>query len=86
MRDIIEISNKVAEALSIALGQDFNRVEQPERMAWVILVMKKLPDSEVTFPHGKWATIQAIENQLERAACDKVLVLLKKESHNDQPY
>ena len=72
MNDTIEISGKVAKALSMALDQDFNRIEQPERMAWILLILKKLPDKESIFPHGKWATIQSIEGQLDEAARDKV--------------
>jgi hypothetical protein len=38
------------------------------QMAWLVLVLRHLPDSEATFPHGKWATIQSIEAQLDDAA------------------
>lgn len=75
MKDTIEISQIVADALSKVLGQDFNRIEQPERMAWIVLILRKLPDSEENFPHGKWATIQNIESQLDKAATDKISCL-----------
>lgn len=70
MKDSIEMSGVVVNALSLALGQDFNRMELPERMAWILLLLRKMPDDEAVFPHGKWATIQNIEGQLDRAASD----------------
>jgi hypothetical protein len=79
MKDTIEISGKVAEALSIALDQDVNRMEQPERMAWILLILKKLPDTESTFPHGKWATIQHIEGQLDEASRDYIVSLPERD-------
>ena len=41
-----------------------------ERMAWIALVLRSVPDSPQTFPRGKWATIQSIERQLWQAARD----------------
>jgi len=73
MNDTIEISGVVASALSKTLGQDFNRIEQPERMAWIVLLLKKMLNTDEIFPHGKWATIQSIENQLDKAANAYVL-------------
>jgi len=64
----INLSPRVAEGLEKALSQDFYGVENPERMAWVVLVLKKLDDNENWFPHGKWATIQNIESQLDACA------------------
>ncbi len=66
--DIITLSSKAAEGISLALGQDFNRVETPERMAWIVWLLECLPDNEKHFPLGKWATIQSIKSQLEKAA------------------
>lgn len=64
--DMIRMLPKTAEAISHALGQDFNKVETPERMAWVLYLLRRLPDD--LFPHGKWATIQGIETQLIECA------------------
>lgn len=47
---------------------DFVSVETPERMAWVVIILRKLPDDEGEFPHGKWATIQSIEGSLHEIA------------------
>lgn len=58
--------------IGAALGQDFQRIETPERMAWVVWLLKELPDNEITFPCGKWATIQNIEAQLKTAATNKL--------------
>ena len=72
MKDSIELSSTAAEALTSAFAQDFNGVESLERMAWMVLVLKKTPDIEAIFPRGKWATIQSIEGQLDDAAEDYV--------------
>lgn len=68
MIDSIQLSQAVANGLTTALNQDFNTFESLERMAWVVLIIKKLEDREEWFPRGKWATTQNIEGQLERAA------------------
>ena len=64
----INLSPRVADGIGKALNQDFYRVETPERMAWAILILKKLDDNEDWFPHGKWAIIQNIEAQLDVCA------------------
>lgn len=70
MRDTISLSPATAEGLGrVGLG-DFNRVEPPERMAWVVLVLTKLDDAPWMFPRGKWATIQHIQQQLDECAED----------------
>ena len=65
--DQINITSMAADGMGLALGQDFNRVESPERMAWIVLLLKHIEDTGEHFPHGKWATIQSIEVQLEHA-------------------
>jgi hypothetical protein len=44
----------------------------PEQMAWIVAVLKLLPDGPGRFPRGKWATIQHIESQLMLMAEDAV--------------
>ena len=66
--DQINLSSRVADGIGLALDEDFNRVELPERMAWTVLLLRKLPDNKEYFPRGKWATIQSIESQLDLAA------------------
>ena len=66
--DQINLSSQVADGIGLALDQDFNRVELPERMAWVVLLLQKIKDNKKYFPMGKWATIQLIESQLDVAA------------------
>ena len=68
MEDSIELSYAAADGLSLALDQDFYRFESLERMAWIVLVLRKLEDKDEWFPRGKWATIQSVEAQLETAA------------------
>ena len=67
-RDTIKLSPAMAAALTrIGIG-DFRTVDQPERMAWVVLVLRELEDRDEWFPHGKWATIQHLEMQLIECA------------------
>ena len=37
---------------------------QPQWMAWLIYLLKELPDDSEFFLHGKWATIQRMEELL----------------------
>ena len=66
--DQINLTSKAIEGMERALDQDFYRVELPERMAWIVLQLRHIEDTEEFFPMGKWATIQSIESQLEKAA------------------
>ena len=60
----------VAFLNGLGLG-DFTGTEQPERMAWVARVLRNLPDADDDqFPHGKWATIQSIESQVDECAAE----------------
>ena len=36
-------------------------------MSWLALVIEQLPDTPTLFPHGKWATVQHLQNQLTRS-------------------
>jgi hypothetical protein len=66
--DTVTLLPSTIDALDrLGLG-DFSRVETPERMAWVACILRDLDDTPETFPHGKWATIQSIENQVCAAA------------------
>uniref|UniRef100_A0A6H2A250 Uncharacterized protein n=1 Tax=viral metagenome TaxID=1070528 RepID=A0A6H2A250_9ZZZZ len=73
MKDTVSLTNKTVTGLEKALGQDFNRVELPERMAWVVYQLKLISDTEEYFPYGKWGTIQAIEDQLNDIADAEVV-------------
>jgi len=66
--DQINLTSKANEGMERALAQDFGHVEIPERMAWIVLQLRHMEDTEEFFPMGKWATIQSIEGQLEKAA------------------
>lgn len=66
--DTVSISRATADALSkLGLG-DFTTCETPERMAWVMLVLRELAVTDERFPLGKWATLQHIEAQVRRCA------------------
>ena len=62
--DSVEISGRTADGLGRALDQDFCRIESPERMAWIVWLLRRLEDRPEWFPRGKWATVQEIERQL----------------------
>lgn len=65
---MIALTEKTAQALSnLKLGK-FGTSEDPERMAWIVLILRKLKDEPHVFPRGKWPTIQEIERQLEHHA------------------
>lgn len=71
--DYVRISERTADALSqLGMGH-FSTLVEPERMAFVVLVLREIPDGRIAdgdgrlvhvFPAGKWATIQEIERQL----------------------
>lgn len=63
----VSLSTSAAAGIGLALDQDVYGVETPERMAWLVLLLKKCEDRPEWFPHGKWATIQNIEKQLDSA-------------------
>jgi len=67
MTDRITLSHAVADGISLAISQDVYTCESPERMAWIVLLLRKMEDKEIWFPRGKWATIQSIEAQLNKA-------------------
>lgn len=66
--DQVSLSGATADALSLLDLGDFYKSNAPERMAYVVLVLKKLDDRPEWFPKGKWATIQEIERQLHACA------------------
>jgi hypothetical protein len=67
---MIRITEKTAQALSgLKIGK-FGVSEDPERMAWVVLILRKLKDEPHVFPRGKHLTILEIERQLEHAAIE----------------
>lgn len=63
------MSKSVAGAISESgIVGDVFEVESADRMAWVVLILRKLPDHARFFPRGKWSTIQHIEHQIDAAA------------------
>lgn len=78
MKDQIEISSATKDGLNSLDMYDVQRVNSPEWMAWFVQLLKHVPDSEKVFPHGKWATIQSIEQQIE--ACAKDYMETRKEA------
>jgi hypothetical protein len=63
----VSLSNSAAEGIGKALDQDVYGVEGADRMAWLVLLLKRCEDRPEWFPKGKWATIQHIEKQLDEA-------------------
>jgi hypothetical protein len=70
--DSIKIYQKTADAITNSTGIDVYAIDSPEKMAWIVLLLKEIPDSEKNFPFGKWATIQEIERQLQECAKHRV--------------
>jgi len=68
----VRLSNAVATGIGLALGKKLSTEESPARMAWIVLQLRKVKDHEEWFPRGKWATIQAIEQQLDDIAIAQV--------------
>jgi hypothetical protein len=65
---MIALTEKTAQALSsLGLGK-FGMREDPERMAWIVLILRRLKDEPHVFPRGKHLTILEIERQLEHHA------------------
>ena len=75
--DSIKIYQKTADAITNSTGIDVYAIDSPEKMAWIVLLLKEIPDSEENFPFGKWATIQEIERQLQECAKHRMEVMNK---------
>lgn len=73
MKDVVDISPMTRDGLNSLNLIDVQRVNSPETMAWLVLLLKLIPDSEKVFPLGKWATIQEIERQLQECAKQRIL-------------
>lgn len=73
-KDSVNLSQETADALD-ALGfvgyVGVCNVDLPT-MAWLTFVLKEVKDEARTFPRGKWATIQHIEEQLTEAAKEEI--------------
>ncbi len=41
---------------------------EPQWLGWMIALLKECEDEPTLFPHGKWATIQAMQDLLAEAA------------------
>jgi hypothetical protein len=68
MNDVVELSSITRDGINSLNLIDVQRVNPPEIMAWLVLLLKRIPDSDEVFPLGKWATIQSIQEQLEKCA------------------
>ena len=77
MKDTVDISYITRDGLNSLNMIDVQRVNPPETMAWFVILLKYIPDSEEVFPLGKWATIQEIERQLQECAKHRMEVMNK---------
>lgn len=41
---------------------------EPQWLAWLLAILREMPDDPTLFLHGKWATIQHLEGKLTEAA------------------
>lgn len=44
---------------------------EPEQVAWLTFRLQFVPDDAETFPRGKWATIQHLQDMVSDAAQDE---------------
>lgn len=70
----VKLSEEAAGGLSRVLNMTISTSNQPEMMAWVVMILEELEDRPEWFPRGKWATIHHIQDQLQ----DCVAEFLKK--------
>ncbi len=47
---------------------DIHGYMEEEQAAWLTFLLQHVPDNEVAFPAGKWATIQRIQELCDEAA------------------
>ena len=66
--DSVSFLPSTAHALDGLVCPVFTTNADLPSMAWLLLVLRELPDDAARFPHGKWATIQRLEGQLTEAA------------------
>ena len=59
---------------------DLQRYSQPELVAWLWFKLRQVPDDR--FPHGKWATLQAIEELLDNMAKADVKIAIEQAHGN----
>lgn len=78
MKDSIKIYSATRDGINSLNIIDVQLLSPPETMAWLVLLLKQIPDTEEVFPHGKWATIQNIESQLEECAKDYIDYIRKE--------
>lgn len=65
--DLLPATAAALDALNI-VGVVSERNVDMQAMAWLAKVLRYVDDDPKIFPHGKWATIQRIEGQVEEAA------------------
>jgi hypothetical protein len=72
------LSGQTADALDALHVVNVNTLNTDwPAMAWLALILRHLPDDAITFPAGKWATIQHIRSHVEAAAIETAEEALK---------
>lgn len=57
-----DLSQECRRGLDLVLQRyNLDNPLQPEQAAWMVFILKATPDDPETFPKGKWATIQILE-------------------------
>lgn len=66
----VTVTRATAEALDSAriFGEIDGAMIEVERVAWIVRQLRYMPDEPTLFPHGKWATIQSLDDRIEKAA------------------
>ncbi len=64
------LSFRTFQAFAERRGWDewFRPYIEPQWLCWFIEIMKQSDDDPALFPHGKWATIQVLENKVAAMA------------------
>ena len=69
MKSLSPLTYRALEGLSEQRGwPDMQVYMEPQDVAWLTFRLKYVEDSEEDFPHGKWATIQRLQQMVEDAA------------------
>ncbi len=61
---MLNLSQETLKGFSLALSQEITNDSPVEKLAWAFFLLRTVPEEPKYFPKGKWASIQALEDQL----------------------
>lgn len=72
MRDLLPLTYRALQDLSLTRNwADITPYMEPELVAWLIFRLEVESDSDESFPNGKWATIQRLQDMLRKHAAEE---------------